>query len=229
MPITVKLKSDFKLDGSYIISMTEYSQDQLVVKVPNELLTEEIFFSWISPSNTKFTERVMSYSAELSDETHKAFVGNIYLAMTAGISGQSDTGTAMFSFRSEGFYSPVVRVTVNKSILPDIIDYPDSQVEEILDKIKFTEVLTLNKDESFDYDTFPTCNAVTCFIKVNGDTGTMFFHPEDLIEVGYLEHVIHSTPTIIARLDYNESTHMVTFTVSGTIEPATAKFRTLGA
>ncbi len=139
MPIKIQSDTNLRAQLLTLSGLVEYSTDTLIFLSPTVL--SSLSFSWIGPTNSKFQERVMYRDAELDEGGYYAYKATIYPVFTAGIRG--DVGQAIVSFRSEALFSPIVKVPVNKSLLPEQTELPITQYEEI-----GTELNTLHEKDA---------------------------------------------------------------------------------
>ena len=115
MAIRIIADATLKTGKNYVGAITEYSTEKLVLRLPTAA-AEAVTFTWISPVNTKFAERVMFRDpAEDTDEL-VAYSGTIYPVMTAGLSGSQNSGISFVSFRVGEVFSPGIKIAVDKSI-----------------------------------------------------------------------------------------------------------------
>jgi hypothetical protein len=127
MPIRIQSDANFRADLLSLEGLVEYSTDTLVFLSPS--LLDSLTFSWIGPTNSKFQERLM-YRDISRDETGLfAYSATIYPVFTAGVRG--DVGQVIVSFRSGALFSPIIKVPVNKSVIPEQTQMPVSQYDEI--------------------------------------------------------------------------------------------------
>lgn len=172
----------------------------------------------------------MYLDAENSTETHTAYYGNIYLSMTAGLTSHQETGMARLAFRADELYSPILKINVNKSILPDILDYPPSALEDLTQAFNnlmlgvFTEQGVINSGESIQCSEFAGSSLVSVFVSIPNRNSTFFFHPEDMFDGAVIEHIVQVSPQIKATIVKTNDEALFTIS-SGT---ATAKFRSFG-
>lgn len=124
MPITIHADMALKTSQNFVGSITEYSTETLVLLLPQEVIGEALTFSWISPTNLRFAERQLFRDSERDivdgDTTSEyAYSATIYPVMTAGIQAQQTSGKSIFAFRKGNVFSPIIRVNVDKSIMPE--------------------------------------------------------------------------------------------------------------
>ena len=142
MPIKIQSNAEFRAQLLSLQGLIEYSTDKLVFLSP-ALLTD-LTFSWISPTNRKFQERLMYRDTDEDQEGFYAYSAIIYPVFTAGVQG--DVGKTIVSFRSGEIFSSIVRMPVNKSLLPEQTTMPIS----LYDEIGADLLLLHNKDMSLD-------------------------------------------------------------------------------
>lgn len=131
--ITIIADANLKILSSSVDSLIEYSTDALILKLPTKFATPS--YSWVSPTNTRFPERPMMRAPELDEEDSYAYKGGILPAMTAGVSAQNMSGMSLFSFRWDTKFSPITKVTVERSILPEEAIIPSNVITELQNQI----------------------------------------------------------------------------------------------
>ena len=113
--------------------LNQFSNAKLVVYLP-ALATDTFVYTWVTPSNLKMSERLLSRDAaeEVGDyEGLFAYSSQIYPGMTLGLTAQQDTGTALFRVRIGNILSPIAKVTVLKSLSPEDTEMPPSELAAI--------------------------------------------------------------------------------------------------
>lgn len=117
--LTIKLDESFRCDKSTIQNIFQWSNTKLVVLFPSEQGLNILRFTWVTPGGVKLEERYMIRDHDEDVPGFEAWSATIYPGMTAGIATSQDVGFAMVSFREDGRVSPLVRVPVDKTIIPD--------------------------------------------------------------------------------------------------------------
>lgn len=117
--LTIKLDESFRCDRSTIQNIFQWSNTKLVVLFPSESRLNVLRFTWVTPGGVKLEERYMIRDHNEDVPGFEAWSATIYPGMTAGIPTSQDIGFAMISLREDGRVSPLVRVPVDKTIIPD--------------------------------------------------------------------------------------------------------------
>lgn len=146
MPITIHADGALKTSQNYVGSITEYSTETLVLLLPQKVVGESLTFSWISPSNLRFAERQLFRDSERDTDSEYAYSATIYPVMTAGIQAQQTSGKCIFAFRKGSTFSPIIRVNVDKSIMPEqseilptVADELQIQIDALIARIEALE------------------------------------------------------------------------------------------
>ena len=154
MTILIRANNNLQTSVSTVQSVTEYTTFDLVLLLPS-VQASAVLYSWISPVNTRFAERAMQRTPAFDEEGLYAYAATIYPVMTAGIPAQQTTGVALVSFRIGAIFSPIVKIPVDKSILPEQTELPLTAVEELQQQID-----ELVSGDPFDEDgTYPNLRA----------------------------------------------------------------------
>jgi len=130
MTILIRANNNLQTDISTVQSVTEYTTFDLVLLLPS-VQTSAVLYSWISPVNTRFAERLMERTPSYDETGLFAYAATIYPVMTAGIPAQQTSGVSLLSFRIGGVFSPIVKIPVDKSILPEQTQLPKTLAEEL--------------------------------------------------------------------------------------------------
>jgi hypothetical protein len=154
MTILIRANNNLQTDISTVQSVTEYTTFDLVLLLPS-VQTSAVLYSWISPVNTRFAERLMERTPSYDETGLFAYAATIYPVMTAGIPAQQTSGVSLLSFRIGGVFSPIVKIPVDKSILPEQTQLPKTLAEELQESI---DALIIG--DPFDEDgTYPNLRA----------------------------------------------------------------------
>lgn len=134
MQILIRANNNLETAISTVEAVTEFTTFDLVLLVPS-VQQSAVSFNWISPANTKFAERALQRNAEFDEEDLFAYAGKVFPVMTAGMFGQQTTGVALCSFRIGSVFGPIIKIPVDKSILPEqtelIVTVAESLQQEI--------------------------------------------------------------------------------------------------
>lgn len=79
-------------------------------------------------------ERGLTRNATYDETGYCAYTATIYPFMTSGVPSNQDFGKALISITIDDVNSPIVKIPVDRTILPSQLDFPQSQYEELLDK-----------------------------------------------------------------------------------------------
>ena len=130
MQILIRANNNLETAISTVESVTEYTTFDLVLLLPS-VQASAVLYSWISPANTRFAERTLQRNADFDEEGLYAYSAKIYPVMTAGLLSQQTSGMALCSFRIASVFSPIIRIPVDKSILPEQTEMPTTIQEEL--------------------------------------------------------------------------------------------------
>lgn len=132
--LTLTFDENLRTDRTQIQNIFQYSNTELLVlltAVPSQSPT----FNWITPGGVKLDERGLFRKVNLDTETHYAFTGTIYPGMTEGIPFGSDNGTVRMNLRISGVLSPLLKIPVDRAILPLQTELIPTNYNELLDEI----------------------------------------------------------------------------------------------
>ena len=115
--LTLTFDENLRSDRTQIQNIFQYSNTELVVLL-SVVPTQSPTFNWITPGGVKLEERGLTRTPTLDNETHFAYKGTIYPGMTEGISTNSDSGIVKMSLLADGVLSPLIRIPVDRTILP---------------------------------------------------------------------------------------------------------------
>ena len=118
MAIRIIADATLKTGKNHVGSTTEYSTQKLVLLLPS-LSEEAITYTWISPTNTRFIERLMFRDEDEDEEDYVAYSATIFPVMTAGVSATQNSGISFLSFRKGNVFSSMIKIAVEKSVLPE--------------------------------------------------------------------------------------------------------------
>ena len=131
--IKIVLDTNYKILDSTVQTLAQYSTAELVVLFAAIPATSPTF-NWITPSGVKIEQRALFRDGDLDDDGYFAYKATIYPFFTIGISANIDTGYSRVSVYGDSLFSPMLKIPVNKTILPDQLDLPTSNYEELLNK-----------------------------------------------------------------------------------------------
>jgi hypothetical protein len=135
--IKAKLNSNLTFTSISAESLNQFSNAKLVIYLPAEA-EGTVLYSWITPSNLKLAERLLTRDAAEEEGEYEglfAYSSKIYPGMTLGLTAQQDTGVALFRVRIGNLLSPIAKLTILKSLSPEDTEMPPTELEELNERI----------------------------------------------------------------------------------------------
>ena len=141
--LEIKYSSQLQPLGSPNTRLTSNSMAELVVFLPSN--PGNLTYTWITPGNVKVGERALFRDSARDKDGMYAFSALIYPNMTSGVLG--DIGQAIVIIRTGNLTSGIVRITVEKSIVPETSEMPKTLAQDVLDRLNILDDEKADKDD----------------------------------------------------------------------------------
>lgn len=141
--LTLTFDENLRTDRTQIQNIFQYSNTELVILL-TAIPPQSPTFNWITPGGVQLDERSLFRNEDLDTGTHYAYVGTIYPGMTEGIAFGSDSGTVRMSLHVGGVLSPLVKIPVDRTILPIQTELIPTNYNELLNEINGAAKLAIN-------------------------------------------------------------------------------------
>ena len=133
--IKIYLNENLRPISNIVTDIYQYSSVPLYVFIDDSITPAATpTFNWITPGNLQMDERGLTRNATYDETGYCAYTATIYPFMTSGVPSSQDFGKALISIDVDDVMCPIVKIPVDRTILPSQLDLPQSQYEELLDK-----------------------------------------------------------------------------------------------
>jgi hypothetical protein len=184
----IYLDNNFKVikQQDFDIQFVQFNQVEIEVYTTLPQADRTVGYNWVRPDGYKTQQVAMTYQGTVVENsvTYYTWAANITPYHTAIIPGTQDYGFALISFTitkilndivTERFTSPVLRITVVRSIEPDITILPPNALTTVEQRVSNLEAVAQEIAEELDFPVPMIANEeiskgdVVMFAGVQGD------------------------------------------------------------
>jgi hypothetical protein len=184
----IYLDNNFKVikQQDFDVQFVQFNQVEVEVYTTLPQTDRTVGYNWVRPDGYKAQQVAMTYQGTVVElgVTYYTWAANITPYHTAIIPGTQDYGFSLISFTitkilndavTERFTSPVLRITVIRSIEPDITILPPNALTSVEQRVSNLEASTIEIAEELDFPNPIRANEaitkgdVLMFVDVLGD------------------------------------------------------------
>ena len=134
--IKIYLNENLRPISNIISSIYQYSTLTMLVLIDDSVTVAAApTFNWATPGNIQLEQRITERDINSDEDGYYAYTATIYPFMTSGVPSNQDFGKAMVSFQIGTTLTPIVKIPVDRTILPNITEMPPSDYEFLLASI----------------------------------------------------------------------------------------------
>jgi hypothetical protein len=163
-PMRIYLDNNFKVikQQDFDVQFVQFNQVAVEVYTTLPQTDRSVGYNWVRPDGYKTQQVAMTYMGPVLEgtTTYYTWAADVTPYHTAIIPGTQDYGFALISFTitkivneavMERFTSPVLRITVVRSIEPDITILPPNALESVESRVATLEATTGEIAEELDF------------------------------------------------------------------------------